>query len=129
MQFTRKNVWELGGDWADPILWYARGVAAMKARALAEPTAWRFYGGIHGFDQRTSGSKLGYLSSVRQMPSAADQRRFTGSSVSTAAGISCPGIAAIFLPLKQTSARRCTSSRGHPRTGHCHIGIISSQTI
>ena len=23
MAYTRKNVWELGGDWADPILWYA----------------------------------------------------------------------------------------------------------
>ena len=33
-QYTRQNVWELGGDWADPILWYARGVREMKARAL-----------------------------------------------------------------------------------------------
>ena len=75
MQFTRKNVWDLGGDWADPILWYARGVAAMKARALAEPTAWRFYGGIHGFD-RGLWQQLGYFSSSDKMPSAADQKRF-----------------------------------------------------
>jgi tyrosinase len=75
MGFTRKNVWELGGDWADPILWYARGVAAMKARALAEPTAWRFYGGIHGFDQGMW-QQLGYLSSSDTMPSSADQDRF-----------------------------------------------------
>jgi hypothetical protein len=33
MAFTRQNVWELGGDWADPILWYARGVKAMQVRA------------------------------------------------------------------------------------------------
>lgn len=26
MAFVRRNVWELGGDWAEPILWYARGV-------------------------------------------------------------------------------------------------------
>ena len=50
MAFTRQNVWELGGDWADPILWYARGVKAMKARALNDPTSWRFFGAIHGFD-------------------------------------------------------------------------------
>jgi hypothetical protein len=28
MQYTRKNVWELGRNWADPILWYARGGGA-----------------------------------------------------------------------------------------------------
>lgn len=50
MSFTRQNVWELGGDWTDPILWYARGVKAMKARALNQGTAWRFYGAIHGID-------------------------------------------------------------------------------
>jgi hypothetical protein len=38
MTFTRKNVWELGGDWADPILWYARGVNALKVRAVFEIT-------------------------------------------------------------------------------------------
>ncbi|CAN7768819.1 hypothetical protein [Mesorhizobium sp. LjNodule214] len=42
MQYMRKNVWELGNDWAAPILWYARGVAEMKSRALAKPTSWRF---------------------------------------------------------------------------------------
>ena len=49
MTFIRRNVWELGGDWPDQVLWYARGVAAMKARALDTPTSWRFYAGIHGF--------------------------------------------------------------------------------
>jgi len=37
MAYTRKNVWELGGDWADTILWYACGVKALKGRALSEP--------------------------------------------------------------------------------------------
>jgi tyrosinase len=71
MPYTRKNVWELGGDWADPILWYARGVKAMKARALAEPTSWRFYGGIHGFYQPWW-QQLGYLNSTEPMPSNSD---------------------------------------------------------
>ena len=69
--FTRKNVWELGGDWADPILWYARGVAAMKARPLSEPTSWRFYGAIHGFDQGMW-QQVGYFSDSDQMPSDSD---------------------------------------------------------
>jgi len=73
MQYTRKNVWELGGDWADPILWYARGVAAMKARALAEPTAWGFYGAIHGLDPQLW-HQLGYLSGP--VPSSPATERF-----------------------------------------------------
>ncbi|HXW29212.1 MAG TPA: tyrosinase family protein [Xanthobacteraceae bacterium] len=71
MTYMRKNVWELGGDWGDPILWYARGVKAMQSRALNEPTAWRFYGAIHGIDQNLW-QQLGYLSSADPMPSDAD---------------------------------------------------------
>ena len=51
---------------------YARGVAAMQARALAAPTAWRFYGGIHGFDPGIW-QQLGYLGASEQLPSSADQ--------------------------------------------------------
>src|ERR1700726_3138095 len=75
MTFTRKNVWELGGNWADPILWYARGVKAMKARALKEPTAWRFYGAMHGIDQGLW-QQLGYLSPQEPMPSGSDMNNF-----------------------------------------------------
>jgi len=71
MAFTRKNVWELGGDWADPILWYARGVKAMQARPLAEPTGWRFYGAIHGIDPGLW-QQLGYLDPNERPPSDAD---------------------------------------------------------
>lgn len=44
----RQNVFQPAGDWADPVLWYARGVKAMKARKVAQPTSWAFYGAIHG---------------------------------------------------------------------------------
>lgn len=71
MAFVRKNVWELGGDWPEPILWYARGVKAMKARPLNEPTAWRFFAAIHGIDQQLWG-QLGYLSAADTLPSNAD---------------------------------------------------------
>jgi hypothetical protein len=57
MAYKRNNAWELGSDWAGPILWYARGVKVMKARAA--------------------------------------MLRPIGTSVSTVAGTSCLGIAAI----------------------------------
>ena len=75
MQYTRRNVWELGDDWADPLLWYARGVAAMSARALADATSWRFYGAIHGIDSPLW-QQLGYLTSSDQMPGDAAMQRF-----------------------------------------------------
>ena len=71
MASTRRNIWELGSDWADPILWYARGVKAMKARALNERTSWRFYGAIHGIFPPLW-QQYGYLSSTDTPPSRAD---------------------------------------------------------
>ncbi len=68
MKFIRRNVWQLGGDWADEVLWYARGVAAMKARPLAQPTSWRFYAGMHGFNA-ARWQELGYLFPTDQPPS------------------------------------------------------------
>ena len=66
--YTRRSVYAKGGDFSDPtILWYARGVAAMKARPLADPTSWRFFGGIHGFDEKLWQS-YGYLSPSERMP-------------------------------------------------------------
>lgn len=75
MTSTRRNVWELGDDWADPILWYARGVQAMQARALAEPTSWRFYAAIHGFNP-SLWARLGFLSTADGPPSQAEARQF-----------------------------------------------------
>src|ERR1700733_14199927 len=76
MAFTRKNVYAQGGGWSDPtILWYARGVQAMQARALKDPTAWRFFGAIHGFD-RNMWQQLGYLKHGEPMPSNADVATF-----------------------------------------------------
>jgi len=75
MRFTRKNVWGLGGTWAPPILWYARGVAAMRARPLAEPTSWRFYAAIHGFD-KTLWKQHSSFSSSDAMPTSAAIKRF-----------------------------------------------------
>ncbi len=73
--YTRRNIYNLGGDWADPILWYARGVKAMGKRALNEKLSWRFFAGIHGFDQQLW-TDLGQLSASDPMPTQADFDRF-----------------------------------------------------
>jgi tyrosinase len=75
MTFTRRNVWELGETWADPILWYARGVEAMQAKALAEPTSWRFFAAIHGFSV-ARWQRLGALTETDEEPTRALIRQF-----------------------------------------------------
>lgn len=75
MTFVRRNVWDLGDDWADDILWFARGVAAMKARPLADPISWRFYAGAHGFNA-ARWAELGYLFPGEQPPSQALLAKF-----------------------------------------------------
>jgi tyrosinase len=47
--YTRANAWNNGGtfDNAD-LLWYAKGVGAMQARALNDPSSWWFFAAIHG---------------------------------------------------------------------------------
>ena len=47
----------------------------MKARPLADPTAWRFYGAIHGIDPPLW-RQLGYLSSSDKMPDQAAIKRY-----------------------------------------------------
>ena len=73
--FERKNVWDLGDDWANPILWYARGVGEMKSRPLDDLTSWRFFGAIHGIDPGLW-QQYGYLNASESIPSKADIRRF-----------------------------------------------------
>src|SRR5882672_9196719 len=77
MTYTRSNVWELGGDWADPILWYARGVKAMKEKIddLSDRNGWRFYAAMHGFDQGIW-QQLGYWSQADKMATDVDQTLF-----------------------------------------------------
>lgn len=68
---TRENVYELADDWAEPILWYARGVKAMQAKPLSEPTGWRFYAAIHGY-LRWLWDSHGITSAADAEPSAAE---------------------------------------------------------
>ncbi|CAM5508780.1 hypothetical protein MAUB1S_08495 [Mycolicibacterium aubagnense] len=67
----RQNVFKLGGDWADPILWYARAVKAMRARPFSDTTSWRFYASIHGVSQYVW-TQYGYLRPSDALPGAND---------------------------------------------------------
>lgn len=67
----RQNVFGLGEDWAEPILWYARGVKAMQARALEERTSWTFFAAIHGI-RRWMWDFYGFTSPADAAPVAAD---------------------------------------------------------
>jgi tyrosinase len=47
--YTRSNAWNNGGTFANSdLLWYAKGVGAMMARALNDPASWWFFAAIHG---------------------------------------------------------------------------------
>lgn len=50
MAGVRKDVATLGGPWSSEILWYARAVQALSARAPADPTSWAYLAAIHGID-------------------------------------------------------------------------------
>jgi tyrosinase len=47
--YTRANAWNKGGTFDNPdLLWYAKGVGAMQARAISDPASWWFFAAIHG---------------------------------------------------------------------------------
>lgn len=75
MTHVRRNVWDLGAKWADPILWYARGVKAMQARPITNRTSWKFYAAMHGMYQPLWHA-LGYLSASPQLPSSTVVKKF-----------------------------------------------------
>src|SRR6478609_8049682 len=67
---TRGNAWNRGGDFANPdLLWYAKGVRAMQARALDDPASWWFFAAIHGqYVSRHTFPGWGSLPSVQPIP-------------------------------------------------------------
>lgn len=69
MTYTRRNVWELGKEWNETILWYARGVAQLRERPLDAPTSWRFFAAIHGIDPQLW-TFYKYLSTADTKPKA-----------------------------------------------------------
>lgn len=71
----RRNVWELGNDWAPPILWYARAVAALRPKGLTDRTSWRFWAGMHGYHQGLW-EFYKYKATTEEVPAGADFDRY-----------------------------------------------------
>jgi tyrosinase len=51
MARIRRNVWSLQQPWDPTLLWYARGVQALKARKFSDVTSWRYFAAIHGIEE------------------------------------------------------------------------------
>jgi tyrosinase len=72
MTHIRKDLWKLGDNWNDTMLWYARGVREMQTRSTADATSWTYLAAMHGFDADLW-QAFGYIKA--SMPAAAAQAR------------------------------------------------------
>ena len=50
MARTRTEIRALGDVWNPTMLWYAKAVQALNARAVTDKTGWLYLAAIHGFD-------------------------------------------------------------------------------
>src|SRR6185503_3392272 len=53
MTFIRRDAWSItmkaaDRTWPAELLWYARGVRALQAKPISDPTSWRYQSAIHG---------------------------------------------------------------------------------
>lgn len=69
---VRKDVLNLA-DWDPILLWYARAVAQMQQRPIADPTSWRYQAAIHEY---RPGNADPLSNPADVLPSAADQKKF-----------------------------------------------------
>jgi hypothetical protein len=74
MPRTRRDVWKLGSDWNDTILWYARAVKVMSARPFSDMTSWRYLAAMHGAAEQLWRSN-GYMKPGENLPGAIAFRR------------------------------------------------------
>lgn len=71
--YARANAWNNGGTFDNyDLLWYAKGVGVMQARALDDPTSWWFFAAIHGeyVAGETAFPGWGYLASPPAVPAS-----------------------------------------------------------
>jgi len=67
MARIRRNVWSLAQPWDPVLLWYARGVQALKARPFPDVTSWRYLAAIHGIEEQIW-REFGWLKPAEQLP-------------------------------------------------------------
>jgi tyrosinase len=71
---VRSDAWTLSkqDDWHPTLLWYARAVAEMQTRPLADPSSWRYQAAIHEYNRATDPLQQ----PGEPLPSNVDQVRF-----------------------------------------------------
>ena len=77
MVYVRRDVSSAGSSWNEQLLWYARGVRALKKRSIHDPTSWRFLAAMHGFDPDVW-RHFGYFDPKETLPSGAVRTSFWG---------------------------------------------------
>ena len=74
MPRTRRDVWKLGNEWDESLLWYARAVKELRRRPFADMTSWRYLAAIHGVSEQLWRHN-GYLASGETLPNTAAFQR------------------------------------------------------
>jgi tyrosinase len=74
---VRREVRSLGAGWSDTLVWYARAVRTLRARAFTDRTSWRFLAAMHGWHP-VVWQQFGVIAQNEPAPSAAVQTRFLG---------------------------------------------------
>ena len=74
MPRTRRDVWKLGSDWDETLLWYARAVKELRRRPFVDMTSWRYLAAIHGVSEQLWRHN-GYLASGETLPTTTEFQR------------------------------------------------------
>lgn len=75
MGYMRKDVWNLGDGWSEPLIWYAKAIKVMQARPITDVTSWTFLAAMHGFDP-DAWTAFGYLTDPASVPDDGLQKTY-----------------------------------------------------
>ena len=59
-------------EWDESLVWYAKAVARMRERPIADPTSWRYQAAIHDYIRDADP----YAQPDDELPSGAEQEKF-----------------------------------------------------
>ena len=74
MPRIRRDVWKLGSEWDETLLWYARAVKELRRRSFVDMTSWRYLAAIHGVSEQLWRHN-GYLATGETLPTTTEFQR------------------------------------------------------
>jgi hypothetical protein len=124
--YTRANAWNNGGtfDNAD-LLWYAKGVGAMQARALNDSSSWWFFAAIHG--EYVTGPEFpgwGFIPSPPNAPTILERVGTVLGSVSAPKLVFPPLASRISVGIGGADPSRCDPTRWSLYLGAALLGLF-----